>query len=272
MGNPPIFVHIFQDKKYFLKYLDKFFKKLYNEIESKSNRLLINFSRQKGENNMKNRKRIIVAFLCAAMLAVGVGYAAISDNLAVDGLMKYKTPAAVTDLIDNAIYFDDTYSQFTFAYKVLGPDDGEPIPITSDDVIQINDSFGVEKDTITANVNINGISTASGSVVSHYHATAIYKIVYDSTKITDAPTVTISVATSGFQTDAAEGMAFVAALYDDSDPTCAGAGDDAIDMEAGDVAYVKVQYIYNKPADMEDAEVAGSYGLIMNIATADAIG
>lgn len=51
---------------------------------------------------MKNRRSMIVAFLLCACLIVGVGYAAIADQLTVNGTLEYSPTA---DSLDQNVYF-----------------------------------------------------------------------------------------------------------------------------------------------------------------------
>ena len=55
---------------------------------------------------MKNRKIVIIAFLCAAVMIVGVGYAALAAHLKVDGVASYNQQAAVDGLEGDLIFSD----------------------------------------------------------------------------------------------------------------------------------------------------------------------
>ena len=55
---------------------------------------------------MKNRKRIVVAFLCVAMLLLAVGYAAFTDTLTIIGNVVADMEQAQTNY-DAKIYFSD---------------------------------------------------------------------------------------------------------------------------------------------------------------------
>lgn len=68
---------------------------------------------------MKNRKSIIVMFLIAVVLCVGIGFAAVSDTLTIDG------SASVGDInanFDNNVYFS--------AAQVVNEKDGDSVTIT----------------------------------------------------------------------------------------------------------------------------------------------
>ena len=53
---------------------------------------------------MKNRRLVIGAFLMVAVLSLGVGFAALSDTLSVDGTAAYN-PAAAADEFNADVYF-----------------------------------------------------------------------------------------------------------------------------------------------------------------------
>ena len=56
---------------------------------------------------MKNRRNIIVAFLLCACLIVGVGYAALTDTLRIDGTAAVKHENA-NNVFDGCVVFDNT--------------------------------------------------------------------------------------------------------------------------------------------------------------------
>lgn len=55
---------------------------------------------------MKNRKSVIVAFLLVAAMLLGVGYAALSDDLYVNGTLNLDA-AQLEDTFDKEVYFTD---------------------------------------------------------------------------------------------------------------------------------------------------------------------
>lgn len=55
---------------------------------------------------MKNRRIVIVAFLLAAILCLGIGFAAVNDTLFVDGLLSFN-PSALDEKVDEEVYFDE---------------------------------------------------------------------------------------------------------------------------------------------------------------------
>lgn len=59
---------------------------------------------EKGENIMKNRKTVVVAFLLCAVLLLGVGYAALSDTLDITGSADVNQSAA-EEAFNEDVYF-----------------------------------------------------------------------------------------------------------------------------------------------------------------------
>ena len=53
---------------------------------------------------MKNRRILVVAFLCFAMLVTAVGYAAVSQTLTINGIGKYD-PDEASDVFKDHVYF-----------------------------------------------------------------------------------------------------------------------------------------------------------------------
>ena len=53
---------------------------------------------------MKNRRIVIAAFLCVAMLVVGVGYAALSGHLTLRGEASFNKDAAEDGFIENIVF------------------------------------------------------------------------------------------------------------------------------------------------------------------------
>jgi hypothetical protein len=79
---------------------------------------------------MKNRKFIVAAFLLAAAMLLGVGYAALTDELAIAGTLKTDTTASM-DEFDGDVYFsaasiirDDTGNK-SVAQILEGRDDAK---------------------------------------------------------------------------------------------------------------------------------------------------
>lgn len=56
---------------------------------------------------MKNRKIVVVAFLLISVMLLGVGYAALTDTLEIEGSVKADTSVSQTDF-DDDVYFSGT--------------------------------------------------------------------------------------------------------------------------------------------------------------------
>lgn len=61
---------------------------------------------------MKKRRTAIIAFLLCACLAIGAGYAAVTDSLHVSGTANYKTTGA-TESFDAKVYFAEAVADKT---------------------------------------------------------------------------------------------------------------------------------------------------------------
>lgn len=59
---------------------------------------------------MKNRKLLIAAFLCFAMIITGVGYAAVSGHLKINGTAAFDLGAAEDGFIENIVFSNATIS------------------------------------------------------------------------------------------------------------------------------------------------------------------
>ncbi len=59
---------------------------------------------KKGETKMKNRRIVIVSFLLIAVLMMGIGYAALTDNLFIKGEATLATTSAQSNF-DEDVYF-----------------------------------------------------------------------------------------------------------------------------------------------------------------------
>lgn len=209
---------------------------------------------------MKNRKRIIVAFLCVAMLVVGAGYAATADNMYIDGIARYKTPAEVSADVDAAIYFVEEYvGTEVRQYKTNVA--AENFTDTDDDIIHFGIGYGDENDTVDFDVTINGLAN-----VGYYYTSKVYQIKYDSSKIVGGPTVTLT-PTSHIAADAAQGFTYSAKLY--ADAACTGEGANSLALDPGQEAYVKIVFTYDNANIGADTEVSAGHSLHITVTTDD---
>ena len=91
---------------------------------------------------MKNRRNVIIAFLLCATILVGVGYAALTDTLRIDGTAAVKHENA-NNVFDGQVVFDTT---ITHGVNQL-------------DTIQ----YGADADTAT--VTVNSLTVAGSTAV-----------------------------------------------------------------------------------------------------------
>lgn len=95
---------------------------------------------------MKNRKTVVVAFLLVAVMLLGVGYAALTDTLRIDGNAVLSHDSA-NKAFDDLVYFDPNT-------KVCADDDSIEIS-TSKDVATIKvNSLSLNGDTATFELKI----------------------------------------------------------------------------------------------------------------------
>lgn len=142
---------------------------------------------------MKNRRNIIIAFLLCACLFVGIGYAAIADQLTVNGTVKYDaTPA--TEL-DANIYFNGDVTIV----------DANHIEKTTDAVI-LDVTSGDQNAIITA--TFNSLNLAPFHSGTQYAMGFIFGITIDNhlgsealTLNLTAPVISGEVATDSVYTD-----------------------------------------------------------------------
>lgn len=116
---------------------------------------------------MKNRRIVVVAFLLAAVLLLGVGYAALTDTLTIGGTLKTDTTVAM-DEFDADVYFsatsivrDDTGNKAVSKIED-GRDDGtiEALHFTAKDQVV------VAKYTITNNTDNEFAAVINGGTVT----------------------------------------------------------------------------------------------------------
>lgn len=124
---------------------------------------------------MKNRKLLIAAFLCFAMIITGVGYAAISGHLKINGTAAYNKVAAETGFIENIVFSNATIDEnsggsarneqntdaataegqeATFSVRTLAVQDEYVIftyDLTNNNVVDANITIKVQHDDSTAN-------------------------------------------------------------------------------------------------------------------------
>ena len=109
---------------------------------------------------MKNRKTIIVAFLLVAALCLGIGYAALTDELSVKGVANVESVAAQT-AFDVDVYFDSSYEQPQGSICSVAYESGTvPDAVT----ITVTEGVGVVGDTVTAKLKIKNDGSQAAAV------------------------------------------------------------------------------------------------------------
>ena len=91
---------------------------------------------------MKNRRNIIIAFLLCATILVGVGYAALSDTLRIDGTAAVKHENA-NNAFDGCVKFDTTITH--------GLDEADTIEYSADSDI--------------ANITVNSLTVEGSTAI-----------------------------------------------------------------------------------------------------------
>ena len=114
---------------------------------------------------MKNRRNIIIAFLLCATLIVGVGYAAVAEQLTVDGTASYHK-SDVTGL-DGVIHF-------TGNALIVNAEHNE---VTNNDAIILNVTAGTQNATIDANFTNTNVTAFHSN--SQYLVGVIFEVEID---------------------------------------------------------------------------------------------
>lgn len=93
---------------------------------------------------MRNRKTIITAFVLAACLLIGVGYAVLSDSLRIDGSVSIDH-AEVNKAFDSLVYFESA--------TVVANDQGTALSGTTTDTASVSATEGTENDVAVIGVH-----------------------------------------------------------------------------------------------------------------------
>lgn len=93
---------------------------------------------------MRNRKTIITAFVLAACLLIGVGYAVLSDSLRIDGSVSIDH-AEVNKAFDSLVYFESA--------TVVADNQGTALSGTTTDTASVSATEGTENDVAVIGVH-----------------------------------------------------------------------------------------------------------------------
>ena len=191
---------------------------------------------------MKKRRIAIVAFLLVATLVLGIGYAAIADQLEITGTATYRPTSVVNDRVDAAIKFTDA---------------------TPDEKYCTAATFSADAATMTVLINDVGDGT------TEFPAVATYKVAYDTTDtsypdVKINPTATITQAVG--DPTPAEGYSIdVQVVYDNAEDAAAGM------LSAGNTATITVTVTYDSTiaATTPTAPVTAAIGVVLGCETQD---
>lgn len=171
---------------------------------------------------MKKRRIVIISFVLAAVLAIGVGFAAMADTLTITGPVNFVKADEVLGAKDDAIKFVEVVS--TDPVK----DADGPVSISA----AVSDT---DKDAASISVTINDITGR----VEPYVATAIFSVTYEDTNPTLDPVylfpqATISNNPAGFE--------ITAVPVEENGDAIVGA--DANKLKRGQTMLIKVTVTY----------------------------
>ena len=191
---------------------------------------------------MKKRRIAIVAFLLCATLVLGIGYAALSDQLNITGTATYRPTSVVNDRVDAAIKFTNAVADAKYCTAANFSGDAADMTVLIND---INDG------------------------TTKFEAVATFTVTYDSTDKT-YPAVKlnpISKITAGVgDASLVPGYSIsTSVVYDNAEDAAAGA------LTAGNTATVTVTVIYDTTVvgTVPTAPVTAAIGVVLNCETQD---
>lgn len=168
---------------------------------------------------MKNRRNLIVAFLLCACLIVGIGYAAVADELVITGTGSYE---ASLNPFDADVYFTRVVSQ------------GKGITAT---VTPNTDSA-----TFDVKFNSQDASTYDSNSNSVYMSTAIYEFTYVVDNAEDNGATSATFSAPELTINPGNGWTVVATICDANGTNISA---NKITLTNNEVGYVKVVCSYN---------------------------
>lgn len=196
---------------------------------------------------MKNRKMIVVAFLVAAMLVVGVGYAAVTGNLSVSGSARYIGSSEATE-IRNSIEFASVANE------------------THCTVSLIESSAGVKD---SADMTVEFHDTDASTRGTHI-ASADFTVIYDSTDNT-LPAVQLTSQAGDIATGASnfKGDVTITSTWLNAQGNVIA--EPTQTLQVGQTAVLRVTVTYVEPADivavpndeLANAEYTATFGILV---------
>lgn len=168
---------------------------------------------------MKNRRKTIIAFMLCACLIMGIGYAAVADELVITGTGSYE--ASLTPF-DADVYFTQVISQ------------GKGVTAT----------VAANTDSATFDVKFNSAdaSTYDSNLNSVYTSTAIYEFTYVVDDATANPSTSATFSAPTLTVTPGAGWTVTATICDANGTDIAA---NEITLTTGELGYVKVVCSYN---------------------------
>ena len=118
---------------------------------------------------MKTRRFTVVAFLLAAVMIIGIGFANLSDLLTINGTINTNQPAA-NAAFDEKVYFSDAVADLNAGESTTT---NEASVVSSTNVLDNNDfaslrvnTLGVENDTASFTLTIKNDSQKYNAVIT----------------------------------------------------------------------------------------------------------
>lgn len=151
---------------------------------------------------MKKRRLVVVSFLLVAALAIGIGYAAVTDELKISGEIAIDANAIVTELEDD-VYFSDakvlTNASNLTASATLSDDVAnkpDTAYMTLDGFTQIDQvvvfQYAVTNDSTTKPVKVT-LAVDEGSGAAYYDIVTSWKDAGNVATIAAGQTVTVDI-------------------------------------------------------------------------------
>ena len=130
---------------------------------------------------MKNRRNMIVAFLVCACLIVGVGYAALTDTLNINGTATISADAA-TEEFDEDVYFQSAVNNDGTATVELVEGTGDSEDKADGATITIENTIGVLGDTSVSTFTVmNEANSAVTITVAANNTNPNFRVTADQT-------------------------------------------------------------------------------------------
>ncbi|MGM9682759.1 MAG: hypothetical protein ACI3XQ_04095 [Eubacteriales bacterium] len=133
---------------------------------------------------MKNRKKVVVALLLVAVLCLGVGYAALTDTLFVNGTVSVKQNATALAEFAEDVHFTGTPTVPTGVTASIGDDDVDPagnkdkLTITVADTALVNagDKVKISADIINESADYGAAITLNAATSSGAYLGDLYSV------------------------------------------------------------------------------------------------